>query len=85
MLNIDLFEKIADSEVLEILKCLGIKTKVFKKNSYILKSGDKIDYLGVILGGNAIITKTDALGKINIIEKLKINDFLKPHSSQTYR
>lgn len=74
MLDIDLFENIENNEVLELLKCIGIKTKVFKKNSFILKTGAKIDYLGVILEGCAEITKTDSFGRVNIVEKLKVND-----------
>ena len=34
MLQIDLFEKITNTEVLELLKCIGIKTKAFKANSH---------------------------------------------------
>lgn len=74
MLQIDLFENVQNSEVLELLKCIGIKTKVFKKNAYILRVGSKIDYLAVILGGNAVMSKTDSFGKQTIIEKLKMND-----------
>ncbi len=74
MLQIDLFENVQNNEVLELLKCIGIKTKVFKKNAFILKVGSKIDYLAVILGGNAIMSKTDSFGKQTIIEELKMND-----------
>ncbi len=74
MLDIDLFEKLENSEVLELLKCIGIKTKVFKKGSNIVKYGSKIDFLGVILSGNAQIYKTDITGKHVLLEDLKIND-----------
>lgn len=74
MLQIDLFENVQNNEVLELLKCIGIKTKVFRKNAYILKAGSKIDYLAVILGGNAVMSKTDSFGKQTIIEKLRMND-----------
>ena len=74
MLQIDLFENVQNNEVLELLKCIGIKTKVFRKNAFILKAGSKIDYLAVILGGNALMSKTDSFGKKTIIEKLKMND-----------
>ena len=74
MLQIDLFEKVQNNEVLELLKCIGIKTKVFKKNAFILKAGSKIDYLAVILGGNAVMRKTDSFGKQTVIEQLKMND-----------
>ncbi len=74
MLEIDLFEKIDDKYVLELLQCIGIKTKVFKKNSYILKSSSKINYLGVILSGNAVVRKKSFNGDIVEIEKLKVNN-----------
>ena len=74
MLGIDLFENVRNNEVLELLKCIGIKTKVFKKDSIIVKQTGKIDFLGVILSGNATISKTDSLGNITIVEELKMND-----------
>lgn len=74
MLQIDLFENVSNNEVLELLKCIGIKTKVFRNNAFILKAGSKIDYLAVILGGNAVMSKTDSFGKQTIIEKLRMND-----------
>ncbi|MBQ4122480.1 Crp/Fnr family transcriptional regulator [bacterium] len=74
MLDIAFFENINNNEILELLKCIGIKTKKFKQNSYILKTGEKIDYLGVILEGNAQIIKNDFLNRERIIENLKIDD-----------
>ncbi len=71
MLNIDLFEKIDNNQILELLKCMGIKTRTYKPNSYILKTGSSVDYLGVILDGSAYIRKSDSA---NIIEKLNVND-----------
>lgn len=74
MLDIDLFENIENNEVIELLKCTGIKTKVFKSDTYIVKAGTKINYLGVLLSGSADIFKTDLLGNKTLIEHLKIND-----------
>ncbi len=74
MLEIDLFENIENNFVLELLQCMGIKTKTFGKNSRIVKTGSKIDFLGVILDGNAQIIKKDPLGKDVVIENLKTND-----------
>ena len=74
MLQIDLFENVSNNQVLELLKCFGIKTKTFKKNSFILKIGSKINFLGVMLAGEAVISKADSLGKNVILETLKIND-----------
>ena len=74
MLQIDLFEKITNTEVLELLKCIGIKTKVFKKGATVIKVGSKIDFLCVVLDGNLTVTKIDSLGKSVVIERLKMND-----------
>ena len=74
MLNIDLFENIENNDVLELLKCMGLKTKIFKKNSYILKKGSKINFLGILLEGYAEIIKTDKLNRDITAEKLRIND-----------
>ena len=74
MLGIDLFENVRNNEVLELLKCIGIKTKVFKKDAIIVKQASKIDFLGVILSGNATISKTDSMGNKTIVEELKMND-----------
>ena len=74
MLGIDLFENVRNNEVLELLKCIGIKTKVFKKGTVIVKQTGKIDFLGVVLSGNATISKTDTMGNKTIVEELKMND-----------
>ena len=74
MLDIDLFEHIENSDILELLQCIGIKTKKFKKNSYILKTNSKIDFLGVIIDGKVLIKKTDHKGNSIEIDKLNIND-----------
>ncbi len=74
MLQIDLFEHVENNQVLELLKCFGIKTKTFKTNSYVLKTGSRINFLGVMLSGTALVTKNDALGKPTVLETLKTND-----------
>ena len=74
MLKIDLFEKIDNNSILQLLQCIGIKTKIYKKNSYILKSGSKIDFLMVILDGSAVVSKTDLKNNPVVIEKLRMND-----------
>lgn len=74
MLDIDLFENIENNEILELLKCIGIKTKKYKKDSFLLKKEGKIDFLGVILEGSAEIIKTDFLDRKIVIDNLSAND-----------
>ena len=74
MLGIDLFENVSNTDVLELLKCIGIKTKKYKKNTNIIRTGQKIDFLCVMLEGIAHTVKVDSTGKSSVIEKLKMND-----------
>lgn len=69
MLDVDLFENIENNDVLELLQCIGIKTKTLKKGNYIIEKGQKINSLGIILSGTAQIVKQN-----EIIEELKTND-----------
>ncbi len=73
MLKIDLFENIENNEILELLKCTGIKTKVYKKDSYVLRNGSKIDSLGIVLEGSIKIIKNFNQKK-TVIENLAVND-----------
>ena len=74
MLNIDLFENIENNNVLELLKCLGIKTKTYKKSSYIIKSGQKFDSLCIILEGSVNQYKVNSKNERIIIDKFNVND-----------
>ena len=73
MLKIDLFENIENNEILELLKCTGIKTKVYKKDSYVLRNGSKIASLGIVLEGSIKIIKNFNQKK-TVIENLAVND-----------
>ena len=74
MIDIDLFENIDDNNILDLLQCIGIKTKVIKKGSFILKTNSSIDYLGVLLSGSAAVNKTDFSGNLINIATLHTND-----------
>ncbi len=60
--HIALFEGISETELDEMLHCLGAVSKFFKKGSYILMAGDSLMHVGVILSGQATVFKTDLLG-----------------------
>ena len=80
MLQVDLFEKITNTEVLELLKCIGIKTKAFKKNSTVIKTGSKIDFLCVILEGTLVVNKTDI--SIKLAEETEAQTMSSPLSAK---
>lgn len=74
MLNIDLFENIENNNVLELLKCLSIKTKTYKKGAYIIKSGQKIDSLCIVLEGCVNQYKLNSKNESIIVDKYSVND-----------
>lgn len=74
MLDIDLFRDIDEDGMLSLLKCLDIKTELFKKGSVILSENKNREMVGVILDGSAQIEKSDINGKRIILRKLFEND-----------
>lgn len=74
MLNIELFSGISESDMLSLLKCLGINTKSYKKNSMIIPFETKITSIGIVLDGNIEVMREDINGNKIIISKLSVND-----------
>ena len=62
-----LFSGIDDDEILEMMKCLNAKIVDYPKDTYIVREGDQVDNLGLLLSGNALIIKEDFWGRRNII------------------
>ena len=52
-----LFSGVSQNELICMLKCLGVIYKNYTKGEYILKAGDKIDSVGIIVSGSAEIIK----------------------------
>lgn len=74
MLKVDLFKNMSNGDVLSLLSCLGIKTKVFKKGDYILTEGQKNTCLIILLSGKAEVIRKNLLNKDEKISELKVND-----------
>ncbi len=74
MLKVDLFKNMSNGDVLSLLSCLGIKTKIFRKDSYILTEGQKNTCLIILLSGKAEIIRKNLLNKNEKISELKVND-----------
>ena len=69
--NAQLFDGISDAEIQEVLDCLDSKTQSYKKDEYILKIGDSVSSIGLMLKGNALIVKEDFWGNRNIVSDIK--------------
>lgn len=57
--NTPLFQGISEAEILPMLKCLSVSIKNYSKGEYLLRSGDKIQTIGMILSGQALIINDD--------------------------
>ena len=68
--NTPLFQGISEAEILPMLKCLSVSIKNYSKGEYLLRSGDKIQTIGMILSGQALIINDDVWGNRNIITEL---------------
>ncbi|MGL5256190.1 MAG: Crp/Fnr family transcriptional regulator [Proteocatella sp.] len=65
-----LFEHISTSNIEFMLNCLSSKVVHYKKDEFILYSGDNIDSLGMVIKGNVLILKEDFWGNRSIISEV---------------
>ena len=66
-----LFSDISDQELLYLLNCLQPKTYVYKRNDYITIEGNSFDRIGILLYGEATVSKENASGNRIIMSTLK--------------
>lgn len=62
-----LFSGVTEEEARAMLDCLGAKTRRFPKDAYILRPGDRVDAIGLMLEGGAWIVQEDFWGNRNIM------------------
>ena len=65
-----LFSGIDFSELSAMFHCIGAETKNYNKNDMILLSGNRIDFIGVVVSGSVKIVKEDISGNQTISAKL---------------
>ena len=68
--NTKLFGGISEDEITAMLKCLQAEKKSYKKDAYILRTGDRSEAIGMVLSGTALILQDDIWGNRNIIAKV---------------
>ena len=64
--NTPLFQGISEAEILPMLKCLSVSIKNYSKGEYLLRSGDKVQTIGMILSGQALIDKGGGNGNLSL-------------------
>ncbi len=64
-----LFSGIAENELTAMLSCLKAKVKDFPKEAIILRNGETVESVGLILSGSVLIVQDDIWGNRNILSK----------------
>ncbi len=65
-----LFNGISFDEFEKIFYCIGARKESYKKNDIIVLSGNRIDFIGIVLLGSVKVIKEDINGNISILTEL---------------
>ncbi|ROR27475.1 CRP-like cAMP-binding protein [Mobilisporobacter senegalensis] len=79
-----LFEGINKSEIEKLLQCLKVYKKTYRKDEYIIYTGNKINFIGIIVTGRIFMEKEDYNGNSYFYTEIKHNNlfgevFICPH------
>ncbi len=69
-----LFQGVTENDLGAMLNCLGATERKYKKNDVILLAGTKVTSVGIMVEGNAQITRDDAEGNRAILSELEKAD-----------
>jgi CRP-like cAMP-binding protein len=72
--KVSLFEGIEPSELMMMLGCLEPKLSSYQKNAFITIAGDKFEFVGIMLEGEAVVIKENAAGNRVVMDLLKPGD-----------
>ncbi len=64
-----LFQGVTEEEIQSMLSCLSARIKHYKKDEFIIHSGDYIRSIGMVVSGAALIIQEDFWGKRTIISE----------------
>ena len=64
-----LFSGISEDELTAMLSCLDVRKEDFPKEAFILRAGDTVESIGIVLSGSILIIQEDIWGNRNILSK----------------
>lgn len=70
ILGSQLFHGISGEEARTMLSCLSAYSADYEKNQFLLRAGDCVDALGMVLRGRVLIVKEDFWGNRNILAQI---------------
>ena len=81
-----MFAGVIDDEISSMLNCLGARLKSFKKGEYVLRHGEHLSDIIVLVEGNSHIQKDDYWGNRSILGQISVGElfgeaYIAPESS----
>ena len=64
-----LFSGVTENELDTMLTCLAAKTEQFPKDVFLLRPGDTVEEIGMVLSGCALVVQEDIWGNRNILSR----------------
>ena len=64
-----LFGGVAKGEIEAMLRCLSAQTREYAKDEFVLRFGESVSSIGVVLSGSVYVIKEDFWGNRNIMSK----------------
>ena len=62
-----LFSGISDEELAVMLSCLEARIDTFPKGAHLLRAGDTVEEVGLVLAGSALVVQEDIWGNRSIL------------------
>lgn len=64
-----LFSGVSEAELTAMLACLKAEKKDFPKEAFVLRAGDTVESIGLVLTGTVLVIQEDIWGNRNILSK----------------
>ncbi len=69
LLSSQLFSGISENELTAMLSCLDTRIEDFPREAFMLRAGDAVESIGIVLSGVVLIIQEDIWGNRNILSK----------------
>ena len=69
-----LFAGVGEEDITSMLSCLGARLRTYKKGEYVLRQGEHLDDILVLVGGGLHIQRDDYWGNRSILGHIGIGE-----------
>ena len=74
LLKSALFSGAGEDDIRGMLGCLGARREKYDRGEFILRAGDAVDSLGLLLSGSALVVEEDFWGERNLMARVEPGD-----------